>query len=246
MVAMAVLALGSGKLTERAGRWLKLVSGAVMLRAGPGAAAAAAVVDMRRGPPLERAAAMSLKHRVAWLGRVAGPLLALALYLALPRAYVDAAGQTAPLGHAARATFAMMVLDGRLVDDRGGRDRGHRRCCRSSRSRCSASLPLSKHGRPTARTSSSSSWAVSSSALAIQRWGLDRRIAFFTLRLVGARPGAIVGGFMAGTAFLSMWVSNTATAAMMVPIALSVIDLVLRAAPAPAGGRGGIPQDRIP
>ncbi|HXE86302.1 MAG TPA: SLC13 family permease, partial [Hyphomicrobiaceae bacterium] len=64
--------------------------------------------------------------------------------------------------------------------------------------------------------------------LAIARWGLDRRMAFFILRLVGARPGAIVGGFMAVTAFLSMWVSNTACAAMMVPIALSVIDLVLR------------------
>ena len=64
-------------------------------------------------------------------------------------------------------------------------------------------------------------------ALAIQRWGLDRRIAFLTLRLVGTRPEAIVAGIMGATAFLSMWVSNTATAAMMVPIALSVIDLVL-------------------
>ena len=83
--------------------------------------------------------------------------------------------------------------------------------------------------------------------LAIERWGLDRRIAFFTLRLVGARPGPIVGAFMAITAFLSMWVSNTACAAMMVPIALSVIDLVLKT----RTGRGlkesgGIPQDRIP
>ena len=83
--------------------------------------------------------------------------------------------------------------------------------------------------------------------LAIERWGLDRRIAFFTLRLVGARPGAIVGGFMAVTAFLSMWVSNTACAAMMVPIALSVVDLVLRT----RTGVGlkesnGIPADRIP
>jgi sodium-dependent dicarboxylate transporter 2/3/5 len=69
--------------------------------------------------------------------------------------------------------------------------------------------------------------------LAIERWGLDRRIAFFILRLVGARPGAIVGGFMAVTAFLSMWVSNTACAAMMVPIALSVIDMVLRSRPGP-------------
>jgi sodium-dependent dicarboxylate transporter 2/3/5 len=83
--------------------------------------------------------------------------------------------------------------------------------------------------------------------LAIERWGLDRRIAFFTLRLVGARPGAIVGGFMAVTAFLSMWVSNTACAAMMVPIALSVIDLVLRSRTG-AGLKesGGIPQDRTP
>jgi sodium-dependent dicarboxylate transporter 2/3/5 len=83
--------------------------------------------------------------------------------------------------------------------------------------------------------------------LAIERWGLDRRIAFFILRLVGARPGAIVGGFMAVTAFLSMWVSNTACAAMMVPIALSVVDLVLRTRTG-AGLKefGGIPQDRIP
>jgi sodium-dependent dicarboxylate transporter 2/3/5 len=83
--------------------------------------------------------------------------------------------------------------------------------------------------------------------LAIERWGLDRRIAFFTLRLVGARPGAIVGGFMAVTAFLSMWVSNTACAAMMVPIALSVIDLVLRSRTG-AGLKesGGIPHDWVP
>jgi len=83
--------------------------------------------------------------------------------------------------------------------------------------------------------------------LAIERWGLDRRIAFFTLRLVGARPGAIIGGFMVVTAFLSMWVSNTATAAMMVPIALSVIDLVLRSRTGTGLKEGGgIPQDRIP
>ena len=83
--------------------------------------------------------------------------------------------------------------------------------------------------------------------LAIERWGLDRRIAYFVLRLVGARPAAIIGGFMAVTAFLSMWVSNTACAAMMVPIALSVIDLVLRSRTG-AGLKesGGIPQDRVP
>jgi sodium-dependent dicarboxylate transporter 2/3/5 len=83
--------------------------------------------------------------------------------------------------------------------------------------------------------------------LAIERWGLDRRIAFFVLRMVGARPGAIIGGFMGVTAFLSMWVSNTACAAMMVPIALSVIDLVLRSRTGKGlKESGGIPQDSIP
>jgi len=83
--------------------------------------------------------------------------------------------------------------------------------------------------------------------LAIERWGLDRRIAYFTLRLVGARPSAIIAGFMAVTAFLSMWVSNTACAAMMVPIALSVIDLVLRSRTGTGlKEAGGIPQDRVP
>jgi sodium-dependent dicarboxylate transporter 2/3/5 len=81
--------------------------------------------------------------------------------------------------------------------------------------------------------------------LAIERWGLDRRIAFFVLRLAGASPGAIVGAFMGVTAFLSMWVSNTACAAMMVPIAISVIDLVLRSRTGSGLKElGGIPQDR--
>jgi sodium-dependent dicarboxylate transporter 2/3/5 len=80
-------------------------------------------------------------------------------------------------------------------------------------------------------------------AMAIQRWGLDRRIAFLTLTLVGTRPGAIVAGIMGATAFISMWVSNTATAAMMVPIALSVIDLVLlRRTGKSLAEQGGIPQ----
>jgi len=81
--------------------------------------------------------------------------------------------------------------------------------------------------------------------LAIERWGLDRRIAFHTLRVTGPRPGAMVAGFMAATAFLSMWISNTACAAMMVPIAVSVIDLVLRSRTG-KGLResGGIPQER--
>ncbi len=65
-------------------------------------------------------------------------------------------------------------------------------------------------------------------ALAMQRWGLHRRVALHTILLVGTRPAMLVGGFMVASAFLSMWVSNTATVVMMLPIAMSVVELVRR------------------
>lgn len=59
-------------------------------------------------------------------------------------------------------------------------------------------------------------------AIAMQKWNLHRRIALHTIRLVGVSPSRIILGFMLATAFLSMWISNTATAMMMLPIALAV------------------------
>jgi solute carrier family 13 (sodium-dependent dicarboxylate transporter), member 2/3/5 len=63
-------------------------------------------------------------------------------------------------------------------------------------------------------------------ALGIERWGLHRRMALAIVAAFGTRPRRIVAGFMAATAFLSMWISNTATAMLMLPIAQSVIEMI--------------------
>ena len=62
-------------------------------------------------------------------------------------------------------------------------------------------------------------------ALAMERWGLHRRVALRIIRAVGTRPRRIVAGFMGSAAFISMWVSNTATTLLLLPIGLSVAAL---------------------
>ena len=58
-------------------------------------------------------------------------------------------------------------------------------------------------------------------ALSIERWNLHKRIALNVVARIGTSPRMLIAGFMLATALLSMWISNTATTLMMVPIALS-------------------------
>jgi len=175
------------------------------------------------GPPaLTRA-----RRIVQWTGLVGGPLAALALFLLLPDSYLSAAGEPVAFSAAGRATLGVMAWMGmwwltEAVDIS-----------------VTALLPIAVFpvagiagiGATTAPYADPVIFLFMGGfllALSMQRWGLDQRIALITLRLVGTKPANMVAGFMLATAAISAFVSNTATAAMMLPIALSVIDLVLR------------------
>ena len=60
-------------------------------------------------------------------------------------------------------------------------------------------------------------------AIAIEKWNLHKRIALHIIHIIGTDISRIILGFMVATAFLSMWISNTATAVMMLPIGMSII-----------------------
>ncbi len=179
-------------------------------------------------------------------GLIGGPVLGLLCYHLLPLHYSAGAGEWIKFTQAGRATLGMMVWMATWWITEAV-DIEVTALLPIATFPLFGIAPLSKVLPPYAADVIFLFMGGFIIGLAIERWGLDRRIAFFTLKLVGARPGAIVGGFMAVTAFLSMWVSNTACAAMMVPIALSVIDLVLRSRTGSGlKESGGIPQDRIP
>ena len=165
-------------------------------------------------------------HWIRRAGLIAGPLLALVCYWLLPDRYAADGGNMIEFTHQGRATLAMMLWMAawwmtEAVDVE-----------------VTALLPIALFPLFGISSIADATKPYASDViylfmggfvlgLAIQRWGLDRRLAFFTLRLTGAKPAAMSAGLMTATTFLSMWISNTACAAIMVPIAISVINLVL-------------------
>ncbi|MEA2062509.1 MAG: DASS family sodium-coupled anion symporter [Gemmatimonadota bacterium] len=77
-------------------------------------------------------------------------------------------------------------------------------------------------------------------AVAMQKVGLHRRIALHIIRAIGGSPPRLVLGFMIATAFLSLWISNTATTMMMLPIAMAVVFQM-----AETGGQGDEEKSRV-
>ncbi|MCA9314061.1 MAG: SLC13/DASS family transporter [Planctomycetes bacterium] len=168
-----------------------------------------------------------LARNVKRVGLVAGPALGLLLYALLPQSYRDAEGSVVALGSTARATLGMMVWMAVWW------------MTEAVEIEVTALLPIVAFPLvgvlPLKQTTASYGSDVVFLFLggfilakSLSRWGLDRRIALVTLRCVGTRPSRVVGGLMLATAVMSMWVSNTATVAMMVPIVLSLIDVAVR------------------
>ncbi len=158
---------------------------------------------------------------------MAGPLLALLAFLSLPHSFVGPEGRVSEFTTAGRATLAMMIWMAvwwlsEAVDIA-----------------ITALLPLAAFplfgvarmpaaAAPYAHPLIFLFMGGFLLSLSMRRWGLDRRIALVTLRLVATTPANMVLGFMIATAVLSGLVSNTATAAMMLPIAMSVVRLAPR------------------
>ena len=156
---------------------------------------------------------------------ILGPLAALVFYFVLPEQYITSAGNTEVFSHAARACAAIVlwmaiwwfteavpiavtsllpIVLFPLFEVMGSSD--------TLKEYANGTIFLFLGG-----------FLI---AVGIARWHLDRRIALLTIRIVGTKPQQIILGLLLSTSFISAWVSNTATAAMMVPIALAVLKVV--------------------
>ncbi len=158
------------------------------------------------------------------------PFLALLLYFVLPDSYVNGSGNVVAITHATKACLAILLWMALWW------------FTETVPIAVTAMLPIILYPLCDVTTLAKTLIPYASDtiylflggfllAAGIQRWGLDKRIALSTMKIVGTSPGAIVAGVMLSTGFISMWVSNSATAAMMVPIAMAVMSVIRQASP---------------
>ncbi len=166
-----------------------------------------------------------MESRARIIGLICGPLFALAIFLWLPDQYVDDAGQRVALTVAARTAAAVAVWMAIWW------------ITEAIAVYATALLPLALFPLTGAASIKITAAAYGHEliylflggfilALALERCGLHRRFALTALKAVGTRPTRIIAAFMFTAALVSMWVTNTATTIMLLPVAISIIRLI--------------------
>ena len=167
----------------------------------------------------------AVSNRGKLIALIAGPILGLITFFLLPETYTNSTGAEVPFSYEGRACLGVTVWMAVWW------------FTEALPIAATAMLPLVAYPllQITTAKAAMSNYASGTIflflggfliAAGIHRWHLDRRIALLTLKFFGTKPAQMVMGLMFATAFLSAWVSNTATAAMMVPIAIAVLGVV--------------------